>query len=354
MKILLVIPNLRTGGAETMVENLAVALRRQEQEPVVVSLYDDRTFISERLERAGVRVLYLHKKSGFDVSLIFRLRKLLREEHPAVIHTHLYVLPYVFLAGSKNIPIVHTFHNVAKREQGKLGRMITAHLIRKKRLTPVALTEATRQTISEEYGIGAESIPIVQNGIDLEKCRRKSEFPASDGLCFINVARFRPQKNHALLIDAFSRYAKQYPEAKLWLVGDGETRGTAEKQVKSLKLERNVCFFGDTDNVYPLLQKADVFILTSEYEGMPMSIVEAMGTGLPVIATNVGGVPDIVCDGKDGLLTEVSTMSVLEAMNKLTESEDLRITLGKSALASAHEHSSETMARAYTKVYSQT
>ena len=115
MKLLQVIPYFCFGGAETMCENLTYALRELGHDVVVVSLFDERTEISYRMEAAGVRIRYLGKKPGLDMSVVPKLTKIFREERPDVVHTHLNVILYAVMAArlAGGIPCVHTVHNVA-------------------------------------------------------------------------------------------------------------------------------------------------------------------------------------------------------------------------------------------------
>ena len=121
MKIIQIMPDFGLAGAETMVENLASGLVAEGHDVLIISLYDLHTAITERLENKGIKIEYLGKKRGFDPSVILKMRKIIKKYQPDVIHTHRYVLPYVFLASmGLKIKRVHTVHNVAQKEQTKL------------------------------------------------------------------------------------------------------------------------------------------------------------------------------------------------------------------------------------------
>ena len=201
------------------------------------------------------------------------------------------------------------------------------------------------------YGLSKEKIPVVYNGIDLSKCEIKNSYHAGDILHIIHVGRFRAQKNHELLINAFADFVKKYPDADLTLLGDGELEENIKSLVNSLSISDKVRFEGSRDNVFPYLNKADIFVLPSLYEGVPMSIIEAMGTGLPIIASNVGGIPDMLKDGDDALLINSGMENLRNAFIKLTD-EGLREKLGKAALkGAAGRFSSKAMAQSYMKIY---
>ena len=120
---------------------------------------------------------------------------------------------------------------------------------------------------------------------------------------------------------------------------------------KELGISQKVHFLGNQSNVYPYLQEADIFLLTSLYEGIPMTVIEAMGTGLPIVATNVGGVPDLLKDGKTGLLVPCDCEAISQACIHLLSDEPLRSRLGMEAKKESAKFDAQNMARQYINVY---
>lgn len=353
MKILQVIPYFCFGGAETMCENLTCALKRMGHEVTVVSLYNEHTPISERMEKAGVNILYLDKKLGMDVSMVPKLAKIMRRLRPDVVHTHLDVVKYAAaaakLAGIKRC--VHTVHNVAEKEAEGLARKINHVYFSLGLATPVALSPEVQDTIAEVYGLPKEKIPVVYNGVDLSKCIPKESYAPGEPFTLVHVGRFNEQKNHKGLLDAFKKILSRHPSCVLILLGDGELRPEMEAYAEELGIAEKVCFCGSQANVYPFLHDADLFLLPSNYEGMPMTVIEAMGTGLPIVATKVGGVPDMLTEGESGLLTPVDADAVADACEKLISDEALRARLGHNARQESVRFSAEFMAEEYTKIY---
>ena len=353
MKILQVIPYFCFGGAETMCENLTYALKAMGHDVTVVSLYDRHTPISDRMEQAGVKILYLDKKLGMDVSMVPKLLKIMRKEHPDAVHTHLDVIKYAALAarlaGIKRC--IHTVHNVAQKEAEGLARKINKVWFSFGMATPVALSPEVRDTIREVYGLPEEKVPVIYNGVDLSKCRPKESYRAEENVTFVHIGRFNEQKNHRGLLEAFRKVAEEIPGCRLNLLGDGELLEETKQYAKELGIAEKVHFLGSQSNVYPYLQEADVFLLPSNYEGMPMTIIEAMGTGLPIVATKVGGVPDMLADGESGLLTAVDPQEVAAACKKLALDENLRQKLGTKAKTDSVRFSARFMAEQYSKVY---
>jgi len=149
-----------------------------------------------------------------------------------------------------------------------------------------------------------------------------------DKTILINVARLSREKNHALLVRAFSKAVQSCPNLELWLVGDGELRRDIEELVKQLGLEEKVKFFGVRSDVPELLSQADIFVLSSDYEGFGLVVAEAMAAGLPVIATAIGGIPEILEGGRAGILVPPKDVDALaKAIVELARDEKKRAEL---------------------------
>ncbi|MDD5864117.1 MAG: glycosyltransferase [Firmicutes bacterium] len=352
MKIVQVIPYFCYGGAETMCESLTYALKRMGHTVLVVSLYDRRTEISKRMEAAGVPIRYLDKKLGLDVSMVPKLVRIFREERPDVVHTHLDVIKYAVaaarLSGVKHC--LHTVHNVAQEEaEGRAQVMINGFYFHRGWSEPVALSPEVQRTVKEVYSL--DRIPVIYNGVDLSRCVPKERYSLGDTVTLMHIGRFDEQKNHAGLLLAFEKLLQIHPNCRLNLLGDGQLRKPMEDYVRELGIEHAVRFLGNQTDVHPYLHEADIFLLPSKFEGMPMTILEAMGTGLPIVASGVGGVPDMLRDGESGLLVRCDPEQVCAACAKLIDSEALREKLGRNALADSARFSADTMARQYCAEY---
>lgn len=336
-----------------MCENLCVALKNAGEDVIAVSLYSENTAITDRLSRKGVRIEYLGKKPGFDASIIIKLVHLFKKEKPDVVHTHIYAskyaLPAAVIAGVKKK--VHTVHSMAQKEQGSLGKKINTFMYRYCGVVPVALSSEVKKTIGEVYGLQENIIPVVYNGIDLSKCIRKNCYEATGVFTIVHVGRFMKVKNHKTLIQAFAGFAKKRENVRLQLLGEGELLNEMKDLAVKLEVADKVEFLGLQSNVYPYLNKADVFCLPSEYEGVPMTLIEAMGTGLPIVASNVGGIPDMLVNGENALLVEPNATAVETAIEKLYSDVEFRIRLGNAAALRSEEFFAEAMASGYIKIY---
>lgn len=354
MKIMQVIPYFCFGGAETMCENLTYALKNLGHEVVVVSLYSEHTPIAKRMEEAGVRIVYLDKKPGLDLSMVPKLGKLMKQERPDVVHTHLNVIKYAAaaarLAGVRKC--VHTVHNMADKEaEGRVEKATSGFYFTRGWSVPVALSPQVQRSIAAFYHLPQKAIPMVFNGIDLSRCQPKQDYSLGETIILTHIGRFNEQKNHECLLRAFQLVHARYPQCRLDLLGDGELMDHVQALVRELGISDSVRFLGSQSNVYPYLQQTDVFLLPSRYEGMPMTLIEAMGTGLPIAASAVGGVPDMISHEKSGLLTSTDPEDVAQAVLRLLGDGALRKTLGENARRESCRFSAKFMAEEYVRVY---
>lgn len=353
MRIIQIMPEFLFGGAEIMCENLSNELKKMGHDVIIISLYDLRTPITERLLKSGIKVIYLNKKPGLDVSLIPKLRKLFIKIKPDVIHTHRYVMEYVVPASiGLKIKRIHTLHSVATKENTRFGRTINHAFFKINKVVPIALSENVQETIVDEYKLKKEQIPIIYNGVDIRKELQKKSYATKDLFRLIHIGRFALAKNHAMLLEAVKHVKEKHNNLMLTLVGDGELKDEMYQYAKVHNMLEYVNFAGTTNNVYKFLENADAFILPSIYEGMPMTLIEAMGYGMPIIASNVGGIPNMIIDDYNGILTEPTVEDICESIEKIIDGgEVLRQSYGKNAIISSSKFSSKKMAEEYLKIY---
>ncbi len=362
IKVVHIVPMLSPGGAERVAVHIVKGLDRQRFEPAVISFTGRLGCDLDRLlEEAGIEVRYLGKRPGFDYRMYYRLPPVLKECRPDIVHTHLHVLRYAlpFLLLCKKVSLLHTVHNLAEREIEPRLRWLQ-HYALNHGVVPVAVAEEVALSVEHLYGI--QRCRVISNGIPTDRYARpqtpRKEWRAREGfgendVLFVCVARFAPQKNHALLLRAFAQRPASDPNAHLVLVGDGTLREKLEEQVNNLGLARQVHFLGLRTDIPDVLGAMDVFVLSSDYEGNPLSVMEAMAAGLPIVSTAAGGVPDLFESGKEGLIVQPGDVQGLSnSMSFLLGNRELRQSLGMAAPRRARENFDvATMAQAYQEFY---
>ena len=355
MKIMQVMPEFGLAGAEIMCENLMMGLKALGQDVFAVSFFDYHSAITKRLESNGISIIYLNKKPGLDLSIYKKLQQIIKQERPDVVHTHRYVMQYVtpiakMLKIKKN---VHTVHSVAQKEQEAGKRKLAKYFYRHWGVVPVALSKEIQKTIEEEYGLSESQIPIVYNGESLSKFSPKKDYGIKGALKIVHIGRFLPVKNQLLIVESIAELKKIGIPVELLLIGDNDNSYGAEvrKTISDYHVEKEIHMVGLLDDVSSMLSTSDLFILPSEYEGMPMTLIEAMATGLPIISSSVGGIVDMLEDGDSGLLINPQKDSLVQAICRVYSDEQLRKRLGTQARVRSSMFSSETMALSYLNIY---
>ena len=355
VRVMIVIHGLETGGAEMMVLHLARELSRAGHPVRVVSLHGDETDVAGLMRRAGVDVVALNKAGGPDPRTVLRLRAQMRDFSPAVVHTHLPVLEYVLPAArlyGRRVRIIHTVHNLAREETRHrvlraVNRRAFSHGV-----VPVALNEEVRSSICREYALPPSAVPVVGNGIDLDAFRGpQRRGPRGAGARLLCVARLAPAKNHALLLRTVARLRESGRDVSLTLVGDGPLRGALEERARELGISERVRFAGRRTDTAAFYRDCDLFVLLSDYEGMPMSIIEAMASGLPVVATRAGGVAELVDDGVNGALVEADAAAAAGAIAAICDDPALYARLSAGAVRTSSPYSAEAMMEKYVDLY---
>lgn len=363
MRVLHILPDLDPGGAQRMAVHLMQTLDRERFEVGAVSLFDPvGTDLEEILAQSDIRVWHLGKRRGPDPRMFAELYRVLRRFRPHVVHTHQYVLRYVLPpAIFYRAPVmVHTLHNLAEKEVDYAGRLVHKAAF-KYGVIPVAIAQDVADSIVRVYSIDG-GLPLIPNGIPVERygCplvdrrtwRSREGFDSKDVL-FASIARLDPQKNQALLLEAFAREFIEEPRVHLLLVGEGRLRSVLEKQANNLGIRERVRFLGVRADVPEILGAVDAFVLSSDWEGNPLCVMEAMAARRVVISTAVGGVPELVEDGNTGLLVpKGDTKALSRAMRHLLERPESRRAMEEvSAAKAVKQFGVDVMVRAYEELY---
>lgn len=307
---------LETGGQEKLLVDFARHHDRDRFELVVLSL-TGRGRLAEPLEELGVRVEHLDMAQGLQPRMVMTLARSLGQHKLDVLHTHddkpiVYGAPAASLA---RVPVrIHTHHHGQLDSQaGRAERMIPwlARLMDRF----VCVSQDSLRYFRDEVGVAAKKLLTVHNGIDLERFACHGPDRRGPALA---VGRLSPEKGHRVLLDAIPRLLKHCPDFRLELAGEGPLRGDLEKQALNLGIAGQVRFLGNVSNVAERLSHARLFVLPSFTEGISLTLLEAMSVGLPVVATQVGGNPEVVHPAQTGLLVPSNdSQSLAEAIERV-------------------------------------
>jgi len=339
-RILFLVTGLAYGGAETQVVYLATRFKSRGWEVGVVSLIPPKAYI-EDLEKADVLVFSLDIRRKLpDPRPILRLVQIIRKWQPDVVHSHMVhanLLARIVRPLAPFPVLVCTAHNID--EGGRLREVLY-------RLTDpfCDLTTQVSQAGLERYvHVGAvprHKICYIPNGVDTERFKPNLEDRLKvrkelgvEGFVWLAVGRFDPPKDYPNMLQAFARVVHKHLNTMLLIAGDGPLRKTMENMTRELGVEKHVKFLGIRRDIPQLMNAADAYVMSSEWEGMPMVLLEASACGLPIVATNVGGNAEIVLDGQTGFLVPPKSPEALsQAMLRMMDlPEEVREKMGKQA-----------------------
>lgn len=310
-RLLHVVDGLETGGLERFVCDLALSQHAAGQSVAVFSLNRTAGFRAE-LEAGGVEVIQGDKRGGFDRRLIQRLRQLLRARAIEIVHSHNFVPNYYVAVAALGLAcvLVNTCHNMGTRlRQRRLRWLFRLSLLRTARIATVG--EAARTHLVSAGLLPAARTVGIDNGIPVQRFARGEAARAAarqalslplDVPVLGCVGRQVALKNHALLIAQLPSLRARYAGLRLLLIGDGPLHAELQQQVQALGLGDSVLFAGDRSDVATLLAGIDVFVQPSRTEGLSIALLEASAAGCAIVASRVGGNPEIVTDGERGRL----------------------------------------------------
>jgi glycosyltransferase involved in cell wall biosynthesis len=317
------------GGAEEHILTLVRGLDRARFRPFLACPPEAAALLAPDLPR-DVEVVPVCLRGPREVGGAVRLADALRSRRIDVLHSHLF---YSSLFASPvgracGVPLIVETPHV--RELWRRGRLKRSYVV--DRLAArfvdrfIAVSRANARYLIEEKGLPAPKVVVVENGCDL---RRFAAVPsaaavrpelglAGPGPVLVVVGRLEPQKGHHVLLDALPAVRAEFPSARLVCVGEGAERTALEAQAARLGLNGCVRFVGFRPDVPRWLAAADVVVLPSFYEGLPLAAIEALAASRPVVATAVDGTPEVVVDGRTGLtVAPGDSRALAEAIRRL-------------------------------------
>lgn len=352
-----VLSSFGVGGQERLALDLAAILHRRGHRVSVISLAPPPEGpLAAEFAKAGVSVLSVPKRAGLDVTLPPRLALAFRKLRADIVHTHnpqplIYGAVAARLAGARAI---HTKHGVNPGSRGqRLLRQSAARLLS----AFVAVSEVTAEQARKQEDCAPRLLHVIPNGIRLDKfgpdaalrAAARAELGLGDAWVVGTVGRLDDYKNHLMLIRAMAPHLGR--GVRLVIIGDGPMREVLAQEVSKLPDPSTVVLTGQRMDVPRLLPAFDVFTLPSRTEGLPLVVPEAMAVGLPVVATSVGGLPNVLEEGVTGLLVPVDEAALATALLSLRDPVRAAA-MGQAARAAALERfGAERMVDRYLELY---
>jgi len=355
------------GGLETLLIDCINGMPAHKYRHAIVCL-TDYTDLANKITKPGVSLHALHKPPGLGLATHWQLWRLLRGLRPAILHTYnLSTIEYGPAAALANVPVrVHGEHGRDARDPMGTNRR---HNLLRRLVLPFydcyyAISNDLRNWLRESIGVPERKNLLLENGIDTDKfCPpangvRSATAALPEGcLVFGTVGRIQDVKDHASLVDAFIALLALVPQQRarlrLAIVGSGPLLPAITAKVEAAGIADLVWLPGARMDIDVVMRSFSVFVLSSIAEGTPVTILEAMASGLPVVSTSVGGVPEVVLDGVTGALVPASDPGALaHAMARYVAQPQLVAQHGAAGLARSHQHySMNAMLLAYAGMY---
>ncbi len=353
-----VIDRLPPDGAERLIAE--VLKNRSDRYDYRVLCLVEGGILQREIEKCGVPVTVLGRRNARDLKHALGLLRWFRHYKPKIVHTHLFTADawgrtFAYLARVPGIfSTVHSTNTWKSRLHLAVDRILAGVSD-----AVIACTEEVKRTIAGE-GIPEKKLVCIPNGVDLSRIARANETHlvaefslAPDVPVFALVGRLHPAKGHSDLIPVLQQIAAEGERFHCLFIGDGELEDTLKSEIKASGLCEYVTFTGFRQDVIGILKGLDFLIMPSRWEGLPISLLESMACGTPVIASRVGGIPDVIEHGVDGLLYEKGDRHALKsAILSLTGDVTRRRSLANAAVEKIHrQYSAASVARAYEALY---
>ncbi len=359
MRVLHVIETGGPGGAERVFVDLVTHVDGG-RFPPTVALLRGGDWVERALREGAISPTLLRSGGRPDLSLLRSLIGVIHANRIDLVHSHLMDMNfYASLAGrAAGVPVIATEHGDIHHpsKKGKI-RGIKPKVISRLAAAWVTVSRFTRSELIRRYSVREEKVRVIYNGIpeppSPEPLRRRDLGLPEDAFLVGCVGNLYPVKGHRDVIEALPRLLREVPTAHLLIAGRGSEEGALRARAAELRVEDHLHLLGLREDVPALLGLLDVFLLPSLSEGLPLSLLEAMGAGLPSVASAVGGVPEVIEDGKDGLLFPAGDGAGLCGhLLHLARSGEERDRLGRAARATFRERFTlGRMVREYEALY---
>ena len=328
LRVVHLIDSLNPGGAERFTMHIVARLDGEKFDRTLVPTRatqdwwpgDTRAEAMRELKQGGVRIVELGRSERFDLRAWGPLLTLLREEKTDVLHAHMFgsSLWGAIIGRLARVPVVIAHEHGSPPDLPKVRRDLDRYVIGRSVDAYLAVSEIERRQLVDDRGIPSHKTRVLPNGIEAPTVDASRDVRAELGIApdapvLGAVGVLRPEKAHDVLLRAAARLLPTTPGLRVVIVGDGEEREALEPLAEELGLSDAVLFTGIRTDVPEILRAFDVAVNASHREGSPLSVMEYMEAGLPVVATAVGGVPEIIHDGVHGRLVEPGDDEALAA-----------------------------------------
>jgi glycosyltransferase involved in cell wall biosynthesis len=362
-RVLWLTKGLGRGGTERLLVGTARFLDRQRWDVEVAYLIPAKNAYVPSLEDLDVPVHCLRGPNPWSVGWVPRLRRLISHGEFDLIHTHMpspAVVARLVVKGP-HPALVHTEHNLWQRYR-RTTYWANAATYRRNAAV-IAVSHGVERSIRQAHVPGSAPFPPVEviiHGVDAEFFRLRAEKHATrdrigierDAPLIGSVANFTHKKDHHTLLEAMAQVAWHVPGVRLVLVGSGPLEDELRQHVARLGLWRTVRFLGSRDDVADILAMLDLFVLSSRHEGLSIALLEAFASGVPAVATRVGGIPEVIEDGRQGLLVHPGNPTALAAaIRSLLRDDARRTTMGAAAIERARAFDLASAVRQLEAVY---
>ena len=365
MRVLHLISGGDVGGAKVQVITLVKALQKENIDVKLICFMPGIFYDEARKE--GLNIELLEQSSRFDFSVLKEIRGIIQEENYNLLHSHGARANLLSMLLRADIPVVTTLHSDYLMD-------FNDNFFKKIVFTPlnmlslrymdhyITISPELQETIIER-GFPRDKTSFVFNGLDFDRevsCISREEFLSSKGVPFNSqavyagiLARLHPIKGHEVFLKGAARVLKSYENVRFIMGGDGSQKNELESLARKLNIENYVFFIGFVDNPYDFFNAIDINILTSYHETFPYALLEGAKMKKPSISSRVGGIPQLIIEGKTGYLFESGDDSELaEKMELLLESRERRLALGEALYKLGREkYSCASMAKQFIEIY---
>lgn len=347
-KVLIIVNALNIGGAENMIYELVKSINKEEYLPVVVCYGQKiQNSLEQKMEKI-CDVKYVGLTGEINLNSMKKVFSVIKEINPDIIHAHqggvTFAIPWCVL---NRVPLCITVHSKPEQAFSPVNNRMIRIFKNIINLKVIAVSKENLMFVRDFYKIGKNKSDFINNGIDIDRFYKLKH----DNFTFINVARQDENKNQILIIRAMEKLVRNGKNVNLLLIGEGPCHNYLKSEVYRLGLSESISFIGQIADPEKYYAVSDVYVQTSFREALPLSVLEAMATGLPIIATNVGGLKDIV-DENGILLAAGDEQALYSAMIYMSNVSDLEYTrMSNNSKKRVEDYTSIQMAEKYGNVY---